>query len=134
MVVMLGVSTLAAALVPSPEEDGEGTATKTRTRGETTRKPPPALTGRLVEASVSAGRREPRRIELRRGDRVSLTVQVSRAREVEIPSLGLLTFAQPGTPATFQIYASRRGRFRVRLLEPTRTVAVLVIDGAPQGS
>jgi hypothetical protein len=54
--------------------------------------------------------------QLRRGSRAVIRVETGVAGDVEIPALGLIQPAAPGTPAVFDVLAVRAGRFDVSLL------------------
>jgi hypothetical protein len=74
MLVLLGVSTLAAALVPvEPPSDDE------ETTGATDPLPRPEPRGRLVRKRISAQDERPARIRIRTGDQLELTVASKRA-------------------------------------------------------
>jgi hypothetical protein len=62
-----------------------------------------------------AGARPPLR-RVRSGVRVLLRVSSEAAGQVEVEGLGLVQPVDPATPATFDVLASRAGRYRVVFL------------------
>jgi hypothetical protein len=67
-----------------------------------------------------------------RGRHVVLTISAPEPGEVAIEDLGLTASVGPGTPATFDLFTDRRGRFVVTY-EPVdgapRRVGTLVVEG-----
>jgi hypothetical protein len=111
MLLLLGISTLAAALVPPPEQ-GENTESSTSTPRAATPKERPR--GDRVAAQVSArGGRRPERVRVSAGDQLALVVETPRPGEIAVPAFGLIEFAEPGAPARFDILIERDGRFEV---------------------
>ena len=126
MLVLLGVSTLAAALVPPlPEDDEETTTTTSVTSPRTSSLPAGGL---LVSETLDAGAKGVERIRLGLGDQLVLRVVSPRPGEVAVPSLGLLADVAPLAPARFDILARREGRFGVRILDPPRRVGVIKVS------
>jgi hypothetical protein len=123
LLVMLVVSSVAAALVPvERDEDAETTEPDPAVERD-----PKPRGGRAVEATVDAGRKQPSIVRLELGDRLLLTVKADRFAEIEIPALGELADAEPGTPAVFDLIPPDAGRFAVRLLENGTHVATIVV-------
>lgn len=125
MLLLLALSTLAAALVPAPPRRG-GTTTDSRTEPGTRILPAPRPAGRLVRATLDAGR--PRTIVLQDGDQLRLTVRAPVADQVEIAGFGLVEPVEPRTPAVFDLIADRPGSYTVRLLRPARTVGLVRVQ------
>jgi hypothetical protein len=121
VLVLLGVSTLAAALAPPPENGEESTTTTTTAKREHSQ----PRGGQLVEETIDAQARRPQSVAVPLGDQISLRVKSSRAGQVEIPDLGLLTDVTPTDPAQFDILASSKGSHEVRLLGSERPIAFL---------
>jgi hypothetical protein len=110
MLVLLGISTLAAALVPPPERE----STQTETTNSTATRAQEPRHGERVAAEVSASRRgRPERVRVSTGDQLALVVNAPRPAEVAIPAFGLIEFADRGAPARFDILIERSGRFDV---------------------
>ncbi len=122
MLVLLAISTLAAALVPPPEEDEGDDAPPPKTgptRGGGGR-------GELIEAEIAAfPRRRPEQIEVSPGDQLAITVTSGRPGQVAIPDLGLLRFASPGSPARFDLFLDREGRFEVRFRREVEVATIV---------
>jgi hypothetical protein len=121
MLVLLGVSTLAAALAPV-DSGPDSTSTSTRTaqteRDERTG-------GQLVRETIDAQAEKPKEISVPVGDQLSLHVESKHFGQVEIRELGLLDDVTPRDPARFDILADERGRHEVRLLGQKEEVGVL---------
>jgi hypothetical protein len=121
MLVLLGVSTVAAALVPVERDAGSDDTTTTST--PTTKRP----TGRLVPKAIHAGAPEPQTVRVEVGDQLQLEVTSKSAHQVEIPRLGELEDVDPDAPARFDLLLFDRGRFPVRLVEVERKIGEIVV-------
>ena len=120
MLVMLGISTLAAALVPTdPEQRSEPTTTAAPAKDG----PRGRLIRRTVEASGSA-----EVVRMQVGDQLQLRVTARRADQVEIDGLGELEEVDPSTPANFDLLPFEPGAHPIRLLDARRTVARIVVS------
>jgi hypothetical protein len=121
MLVLLFVSTLAAALVPAPEGDEEETSTPIE----------PAAgrpSARTVVQTIDADARRPKPIRLSRGDRLVLTVRSPRPTQVEIGGLGQLEDADPESPARFDLLLDEPGEYGIRLVRPPETIGRIVVE------
>lgn len=133
MLVMLALSTLAAALVPraAPKPGKQNTVPA---RGATPRRPalpPPApAAGRLRRSTLAADARRPTTVTVARGDQLLLRVAAATADQVEIEGLGQVQPVQPGTPALFDLLADRPGLFAVRLVDSGRRVGSIRVRPA----
>lgn len=116
MVVLLTISTLAAALVPPPQESQESssTTTATSTTTEATTDEPKADDLIRAEVPVPKGDEAPRQVDVEPGDQLALTVTSGEAGEVSLPDFGLVEFAGPGNPATFNVLVEESGQFPIR--------------------
>src|SRR5437867_3510643 len=119
LIVLLALSTLAAAFLPAPE--GTRTST-TSTERQPARRPPPPRGG-LVRATVDAGAGRPQAIPLGDGDELVLRVRSRAPDQVEVRGFGEVQAVDRFSPARFDLLATRPGTFPVRLLEAHRTVA-----------
>lgn len=130
MLILLAISTAVAALAPQPANRGEDST-------ETEAVAPPTEPGWRLDASAPTGQEVVRRvrsdseqaerIELSPGDHLELYVSSDRGEVVTIPGLGLTATTVPGTPARFDILATRAGEFEIRgeaRPEPVATIAV----------
>jgi len=129
MVVLLAISTLAAALVPSPEENGEGSSspTTTSTSSRATEEPPKTEDLVRSEIAVPKGGHAPRQVDVAPGDQLALTVTSGDPGEVSLPDFGLIEFAGPGDPATFDVLIEDAGEFPVRF-QGSGAVATIVAE------
>lgn len=121
MLLLLGLSTLAAALVPQ-DALREGTTDTTDTE-ETESVPVDTVpAGKDLEATIRA---DPARIQVIRlvaGDQLSLTITSARFDQVEIPGLGLVRAVGPSAPAQFELLAETPESYGVRLVEANRLI------------
>lgn len=114
MLVLLGISTLAAALVDPPEAGEQEEASEPPPR--------PQPNGEPIRKRISAHDRTPVVIRMSVGDQLSLTVTSRRADQVEIPALGELEVVGPLAPARFDVLARQEGSYAIRLVEAGRTI------------
>jgi hypothetical protein len=138
MLVLLGLSTLAAALVPQHSlRDGTttGATTTQPTQSTTTAEPPP---GRSLQVQIFVGgekvpvvadtlckARKPRCEPLHVGDQLSLQVLSKRQAELEVPTFGLIGVASPNSPAFFQLLPREPGTIGL-IFTSTRQVAARI--------
>ncbi|MGA7396773.1 MAG: hypothetical protein WBW62_04930 [Solirubrobacterales bacterium] len=107
MLVLLGISTAIAFIVPEPNTDdpqevttgSTGSTGTTGTSGDGDTEPPPSGSD-LVEKTVTADE-EVSPIAAEPGDRVVLRVQPAVPTDVEIEALGLISYASDFAPAVF---------------------------------
>jgi hypothetical protein len=123
MLVLLGVSTLAAALVPV-ERDSAGDETTT-TATETGKDAEP--TGDLLRQSIDADARKPKTIVMSLGDQLELAVRSCRADQAEIAALGELEDVHPDAPARFDLLPFATGTYAVRLVDADRRVGEIEV-------
>jgi hypothetical protein len=132
MLILLGLSTLAAALVPQHSlRDGSttGTTATQPTQSTTT----PAQTGRALTAPITVGGKKIPVVAgpvcvrgecdqpIHVGDQLSLRVFARKQAELEIPSFGLVGVASKDAPALFQLLFD----------EPTTVGIVFTSTGQP---
>jgi len=132
MLVLLGLSTLAAALVPQHAvRDGTtGTTTTQPTGSTTTAEPPP---GRSLSVEIAVGgkkvpvvaaplckKRKPRCEPLHVGDQLSLEVLSKVNAELEIPAFGQIGVASPNSPAFFELLPPEPGTIGILFTSPRR--------------
>ncbi len=100
----------------------------------TTEAPPPRPlpNGDSLEEKVAAGERRPQEISARRGDRLTLLVDVREPSEVLIRRLGESAFAVPNAPARFDLLLRDVGTYAVSLADGT-TVARINVASAEAG-
>jgi hypothetical protein len=138
MLILLGLSTLAAALVPQHglRQSTTGATTTTQPTQSTTTPELPAgrsLTAPLVvggkKVPVVAGplckARKPRCEPLHVGDQLSLQVLSKGQAELEIPAFGLIGVANSNAPALFQLLPQEPGNIGI-LFTSNRQVAARV--------
>jgi hypothetical protein len=123
--LVLTAISLGAALSAPPEDDKDTTTEAAKPP----REPPPA------SVTVAFRHPSPEKGQVRRvrsGAHVVLTVSGRVPGDVEIPGLGLIEALAPGTPAVFDVLASRPGRYDVLLVslsgERSR-VGTLIVEG-----
>jgi len=131
--VVLGLAALAASVSRSPRERGER-ATRAPEPAPAPQAVPGPPAARPSHLAFAAGGR-PRTIRMREGRSATITVKVHEPGQVELRGLGLTAAAEPLTPARFDVFADRPGRYRVRFTPASRpeaeTVGVLRVVGPP---
>jgi hypothetical protein len=131
--IVLGVAALAASLSrPLDERTADRTAPQPPSSGRATVEPAPAPAPApdVPEViSFDAAKTESRR--MRAGDAATLEVSVPEAGTVEIADMGLSAVADPFTPARFDVFPTKPGRYPVRFIpagngadEPAGTLVV----------
>ena len=131
MLVLLGISTLAAALVPTPssQEGDEGTASETTE----TKPPDPLPIGEGLRAEIEVGGNEipvvgSRQKPVEVGDQLALKVRCDCSDLVEIPALGLVEAVSPEAPAHFDLLPLNPGSYGIRLVDADRVVARIEVE------
>jgi len=114
MLVLLGLSTLAAALLPQRTLNQDGTTGTTTTQATTTA---PAATPnfaflRPTKITVG-GKKFPVVSPIHVGDQLRLLVRSRVPAEIEIPEFGLVGFASPYPPARFELLPDTPGTFGI---------------------
>jgi hypothetical protein len=113
MLILLGLSTLAAALVPqrNPRDGGTSTGTATTQTEPTTTEAVPTY---LPPTKITVGGKKfPVVAPVHVGDQLTLLVRSRFPAEIEIPEFGLIRFATPDTPARFELLAHTAGTFGI---------------------
>ncbi len=128
MLVLLGVSTLAAALVP-PRSAREGSTTSTTTEATETGPLDTVPRGEGKSARIEVDSNRISVVPVALGDQLSLTIASDRADLVEIPAIGLIDSLGPNGPALFNVFASRVGSYGIRLVEADRLVGRIEVTG-----
>jgi len=142
MLVLLGLSTLAAALVPQHSlRGGTTTSQVTTTQPTTTTALPPAGRSLSVEIVVGGKKvpvvagplckaRKPRCEPLHVGDQLSLEVLSKKHGELEIPAFGLIGVASANSPAFFQLLPREPATIGVLFTTPRRVAARIEVLSA----
>jgi hypothetical protein len=125
MLVLLFVSTLAAALIPAPDTGDETETTRTT---EPTAKP----AGRELARSIDAAAKRSATIRIAVGDQLTLTVRSPRPDQVEIARLGQLEDVAPTSPARFDLLPADPGDYAVRLLGAGRVIGRIEVAEAAE--
>lgn len=134
MLVLLGISSVIAVMVPQPERKDPATG-PTATTGQT------GTTGAVVPVeddqedpadpvarkSVDLDSERPVEIGVATGSRLILTVESKQGSQVEIEGLGLTGFADPYAPAVFDLLMPPEpDRFQVQVPGEKSRAAVLI--------
>jgi hypothetical protein len=131
MLILLGLSTLAAALIPQRTlRDGTGTRTATQPT-TTTESTPEEAGGRELSATIHVGgrklplvasplcaKRKPRCEPVHVGDQLSLQTYSKVPAQLEFPEFGQFSFASPTAPAFFEVLLGTPGRFGILFADP----------------
>ena len=134
MLVLLGLSTLAAALLPQRTLNKDGTTGTTTTQATTTA---PAATPnfaflRPTKITVG-GKKFPVVSPIQVGDQLRLLVRSRVPAEIEIPEFGLVGFASPDTPARFELLPDTPGTFGILFAASNKPAAQIRVV-APTGN
>jgi hypothetical protein len=142
MLILLGVSTLAAALVPTPGgDDGESEETErestgaigaeTRPEGGAAAQPKagkPRERGKSLDASIKLGGGKIPVVPIKVGDNLSLEIRSKRRGLLEIPALGRVEAIAPGTSAFFDIRGREPASYGIRFLGGEKVVARVEVE------
>ena len=130
MLVLLGLSTLAAALIPQRTLRG-GDTTGTATQPTTATTTPAQPSGRALMAKIFVGgkkvpvvaspvcaKRKPRCEPIHVGDRLSLQVYSKTPAQLEFREFGQFAFASREAPALFELLLTSPSRFGIVFADP----------------
>jgi hypothetical protein len=110
--IVLGMAALVASLSRPPEERTATEPREERARGAETAAPePPAADAPPRPVSFDAGSTERRRLPA--GRAATLEVSVDEPGSVEVPGLGLSASTDEHTPARFEVFPTRPGRYEI---------------------
>ena len=124
VVVLMGLTALAASVAPTPETPRRG-ASQTPTPS-----PPPATSAgdpAAVSLAVDGGQ-QPQQVHATVGDDISLAVEADAVDTVVIDGLDAVRSVTPDSPAEFALFADRPGTYPIRLLDSGRKLGDLVIS------
>jgi hypothetical protein len=122
MLVLLVLSSIAAALIPVERDRTDSSTTSSSTTSTTTTDSGEA---RLIKRTVSTSARKRPTIEMRVGDQLELTVKSPVANAVEIEAFGEFEDVDPAFPAKFNLFPLAAGSHAVRLVDPPGLVATI---------
>jgi hypothetical protein len=113
MLILLGLSTLAAALVPQRTLREETTNTASTTTQSTPTAPaaPPSTVPPVAEIAVG-GKKFPV-VPVHVGNQFTLLVLSRRPQQISIPEFGQIGFATADTPARFELLPDTPGTFGI---------------------
>ena len=135
MLILLGLSTLAAALVPQRTLRRETTTATTAQPAQTPTVAPPA--GRTLAAEITVGTKKGPPVvagpvcvkgkakcgpPFHVGDQITLLVLSTIPTQLEVRQFGLISFATPQAPARFELLPSEPGTYGI-LYAPSGDVA-----------
>ena len=141
MLILLGLSTLAAALVP-PQALRDDTTGSTSTTEETETAPTDTVPrGRSLKFKLRVGgktipvvscpvakRRAGACEPLRVGDQLTLVVSSRKADELEVPAFGLVDAVGPNEPARFEILVTSPVSYKIRFVSTGRIAARIEVE------
>lgn len=130
LLVLMGISTIAAILAPPIEERSSDTDTESTTTTDTGGEPAagdPEAAGVLIEQTIDAFGKEAILGGVV-GDRLALEVTSPRPTNVQIPALGLFEFADRGAPARFDLFLREPARYVVERDDGT-AIATIEVAG-----
>ena len=122
MIVLLVISSVAAALIPVERRAGRSsTSTETSTVDQ------PGPTGELVNATLGTGGKKPQTVAIKLGDQLALRVTSKVSDQVEIPALGELEPVDRDAPARFDLLPFEPGRYVVRVVSSGEPAGWIVV-------
>ena len=133
MLVLLGASTLAAALVPQRTLNEAGTTGTTTTQPTTPTAPVPSPAFLRPTKITVGGKKFPVVSPIKVGDQLSLLVRSRFPAEIEIPEFGLVGFASPNAPARFELLPDSPGTFGILFAASGKPAGQIEVV-APSGS
>jgi len=131
LLVLLFLSSLAAALAPVPEQTGTESSTtgsSTTTADAPTLPDPETGDARVVTQKVDASAPRPVLIRVRVGDRLRLKVTSQRPGTVELVDLGPTEDVGPNQPAFFDVLLREEGSHPVQFLDTERDIAQIEVS------
>ena len=131
MVVLLGISTIAAAFAPVREEEKPATPPRTE-------RPQPDDDGGegsdIKRVKVRVNNRPSPTIRVEPGQELILSISSRFGDDVEIPALGLVETMSPLAPAVFDLYLDEPTAFGISTVGSERLVAKVVVSDEPATS
>jgi hypothetical protein len=132
MLVLLGLTALAASVAPRPQVAPRGGLARPSPSPVPTASPAPTAApagSTIVERTLRADPGNPPvRVRARVGDTVRLTVGAEQVVDtVRIDGFDKLDPVEPGAPATFELFAEEPGEHVILLLEADRRIGRLEI-------
>jgi hypothetical protein len=133
MLILLGLSTLAAALVPQrAPRNGATTGTTTTQSIPTTPMPITDVLPPVAEITVG-GKKFPVVAPVHVGHQLTLLVRSRPPKEISIPEFGLIGFATQDTPARFELLPSTPGTFGILFAASGKVVGrIEVVERSPK--
>jgi hypothetical protein len=122
MLVLLFLSSLAAALAPVERSSEDTSTTTTDTLTD-----PVADQGDLVRKRLAASTKDPGRVEVGVGDQLQLRVTSQRPMTIELRRLGPVEDVDPAAPALFDLLLDEEGRYPLRELASGRLVGTISV-------
>jgi hypothetical protein len=130
MLVLLGISTLAAALVPQHGINRD-------TTGTTTTQPPPTTTQAAPSASyipptkiTVGGKKFPVVSPVHVGQQLTLLVASRVPTQLQIKEFGQVGYAAPDAPARFELLPTTAGNFGIQFLPSGKAAAQIRVVAA----
>ena len=124
LLVLLFLSSLAAALIPVERSSTSDSTTTTRSQPATADTP-----GELLSRRLDSRDNKPKTIRMRLGDQLQLSVDAGGPNQVQIPAFDQLEPVDLGSPAKFDLLPDAAGRYPVKLVLGDRTVGRIVVVG-----
>jgi hypothetical protein len=128
LLVLLGISTLAAALAPVKSPQDKTTTTTATTTTATTPSAPPVKSAGLFKYAIDANSKRVTVVDLYVGEELLLTVTSKLYDQVSIPKLGQIQPVSPGLAAKFDLYLDQPGEYAIRLVDENRLVGRLRVS------
>ena len=123
MLILLGISTLAAALVPQRTLNDDATTGSTTQATTETTAANPAPGYRPPTKITVGGKKFPVVSPVPVGDQLTLLVRSRLPAQISIPEFGQFGFAAPDAPARFELLATTPGTFGVLYADTGKVAA-----------
>lgn len=120
MLILLGISTLAAALIPEHALRRSGTTTTTTTPVPTTTTTQAQASAVPKTALIAVGRKSLPVVPVHVGERFTILASSREPTELSIPAFGLVSFATPVAPARFELLTRTPGTFGILFDPPVK--------------
>jgi hypothetical protein len=130
MLILLGLSTLAAALVPTQSLRDETEGTGSTSSVETVTTPPPEPTGEVQLAVVKVGVGKLPVIPISLGDRLELLICSTRTDFLDIPKIGRIEPVSPESGAYFSLLLTEAGSYAINFVEADAPAARIEVAAA----
>ena len=123
LLVLLFLSSLAAALAPVQERTPQESSTSTTPEPADPTDVGGTRDARVIDQTIDASGKSPVRVKARAGDRLELKVTSTRSGTLELVGLGPAEDVGPRQPAFFDVLLANEGTYPVQFIDTQQDVA-----------